>query len=85
MESQQSKKIKSSQVVSESGGRLNSYPNEPLVEIVPPEESWGFHKKAEKTNGRIAMVSFLSLILIEEFLNGGTVMDEIVNLIDKII
>jgi hypothetical protein len=46
-------------------------PLEPHMRIVGSEQSWGFHPRAEMLNGRLAMLGFLSGILIEWFTGQG--------------
>jgi hypothetical protein len=40
------------------------------MEVVSPENGWGFHDRAEKLNGRMAMLGFIAL-LATEFALGG--------------
>jgi len=46
--------------ITESGGRQNIYPTEPIPEI--QEEYDGYVQEAEKANGRWAMVGFIALV-----------------------
>jgi hypothetical protein len=40
------------------------------MEVVSTESGWGFHERAEKLNGRMAMLGFIAL-LATEFALGG--------------
>jgi len=48
----------------EEGDRLNNYAIEPRV-YVDNSQSAGFTEYAEKLNGRLAMIGFVSLIALE--------------------
>ena len=50
----------SSNVITEDGGRQNMYASEPRMQIDP--EYTAFSKEAELTNGRWAMIGFLSAV-----------------------
>lgn len=50
-------------VVVEEQGRLNAYAVEPRMYAV--ESQTGFTPYAEKLNGRLAMIGFVSLIILE--------------------
>lgn len=50
--------------VTEDGGRLNNYAIEPQM-YVDSTQQFGFNKYAEKLNGRLAMIGFISLITFE--------------------
>ncbi len=53
-------------VVVEDGGRLNNYAIEPEM-YVDDTPRVGFTEYAELLNGRLAMIGFVSLILLEVF------------------
>jgi hypothetical protein len=62
--------IRGATVTTEDGGRLNAFAAEPRMEVVSAESGWGFHERAEKLNGRMAMLGFVAL-LATEFALGG--------------
>jgi len=64
--------IRGATVTQEDGGRLNAFASEPRmqVQVVEAENGWGFHERAEKLNGRMAMLGFIAL-LATEFALGG--------------
>jgi len=40
------------------------------MEVVDATDGWGFHERAEKLNGRMAMLGFIALIATEIALGG---------------
>ena len=44
-------------------GHDNVYAKEPRMELAGPDAGWGFHERAEKLNGRTAMVGFIFALL----------------------
>ena len=52
----------SSYVTTESGGRKNIFPTEPLPYIDNSVSYEGYPQNAEKVNGRWAMIGFVSLL-----------------------
>ncbi|NMF85769.1 chlorophyll a/b-binding protein [Nodosilinea sp. P-1105] len=58
--------------VVEEGDRLNNYAIEPKV-YVDDTQQFGFNAYAEKLNGRLAMVGFVSAILFEALTGHGVV------------
>ena len=46
-------------------GHDNVYAKEPMMEFAGPEASWGFHRRAEMLNGRLAMLGFVAAIMTE--------------------
>ena len=52
-------------VTTEDGGRLNAFAREPRMLVVNADQGWGFHARAEKLNGRMAMVGFIALLATE--------------------
>ena len=70
MTSSSSAPIRGAVVTTEDGGRLNAFATEPPMQVVEPENGWGFHDRAEKLNGRMAMLGFIAL-LATEFAMGG--------------
>jgi hypothetical protein len=56
----------------EEGGRLNNYAVEPKV-YVDDTQQFGFNQRAEMLNGRLAMIGFVSLLLLEATTGQGLV------------
>ena len=46
-------------------GHDNVYAMETPMEIAGPDAGWGFHERAEKLNGRLAMLGFIAAIATE--------------------
>ncbi|MDX2229369.1 MAG: chlorophyll a/b-binding protein [Leptolyngbyaceae cyanobacterium bins.349] len=51
-------------VVTEEQGRQNIYAVEPQM-YVSSESQFGFNKQSELLNGRLAMIGFVSLLILE--------------------
>ncbi|MUG97713.1 high light inducible protein [Scytonema sp. UIC 10036] len=58
--------------VIEEGNRLNNYAIEPKM-YVEQTQGFGFTEYAEMLNGRLAMIGFVSLILLEVFTGHGLI------------
>ena len=56
----------------EDGGRLNIYAIEPKV-YVDDSQQLGFNEYAEKLNGRLALIGFVSAVLFEAVTGHGIV------------
>lgn len=56
----------------EEGGRLNNFAVEPKM-YVDETPRTGFTEYAEKLNGRLAMIGFVSLLALEAFTGHGVV------------
>ena len=69
--------IRGATVTTEDGGRLNAFAAEPRMEVVESEQGWGFHDRAEKLNGRMAMLGFL-IAVGTEALTGHTLIGQVV-------
>ena len=46
-------------------GHDNVYAKEPKMELAGPDGGWGFHRRAEMLNGRLAMLGFMAAIATE--------------------
>ena len=62
--------IRGATVTQEDGGRLNAFATEPRMEEEDATDGWGFHERAEKLNGRMALLGFIALIATEFALGG---------------
>ena len=58
--------------VIEERGRLNNYAIEPKM-YVDSEQQFGFNKYAEKLNGSLAMIGFVSLLGFEVLTRQGLI------------
>lgn len=58
--------------VVEEGNRLNNYAIEPKV-YVDDTQRFGFNEYAEKLNGRLAMIGFVSALLLEVLTGHGVI------------
>jgi hypothetical protein len=58
--------------VTEEQGRLNNYAIEPKM-YVDSEQKFGFNRRSEKLNGRLAMIGFVSLLAFEVLTGQGLV------------
>ncbi|MBS0015499.1 MAG: high light inducible protein [Arthrospira sp. SH-MAG29] len=58
--------------IMEEGGRANVYAIEPQV-YVEEAQQFGFNKHAEKLNGRLAMIGFVSALALEVFTGHGLI------------
>lgn len=56
--------------VTEEQGRLNNYAIEPKM-YVDKTQQFGFNQYAEKLNGRLAMIGFVSLLVFEAMTGQG--------------
>ncbi|EKD07518.1 MULTISPECIES: chlorophyll a/b-binding protein [Limnospira] len=58
--------------IMEEGGRANVYAIEPQV-YVEESQQFGFNKYAEKLNGRLAMIGFISALALEALTGHGVI------------
>ena len=68
--------IRGATVTEEDGGRLNAFASEPRMLVVDADNGWGFHDRAEKLNGRLAMLGFV-IGLGTELLTGQGILSQI--------
>ena len=52
-------------VARDGEGHGNVYAKEPRMELAAPDSGWGFHERAEKLNGRLAMIGVGASIATE--------------------
>ena len=52
-------------VARDGEGHGNVYAKEPRMELAAPDSGWGFHERAEKLNGRLAMLGFVAALATE--------------------
>lgn len=52
-------------VARDGEGHGNVYAKEPRMELAAPDSGWGFHERAEKLNGRLAMIGVGAAIATE--------------------
>lgn len=58
--------------VMEEGGRANVYAVEPQM-YVDDTQKFGFNEYAEKLNGRLAMIGFVSALILEVVTGHGVI------------
>ncbi len=58
-------------VTSDGEGHGNIYAKEPRMEYAAADAGWGFHSRAEKLNGRLAMLGFAAVIATEVITGEG--------------
>ena len=58
-------------VTRDGEGHGNVYAKEPRMEYAAADAGWGFHERAEKLNGRLAMIGFVASIATELISGGG--------------
>ena len=52
-------------ITTDGEGHGNVYAREPKMEYAAADAGWGFHERAEKLNGRLAMVGFVAALATE--------------------
>ena len=52
-------------------GHGNAYAKEPRIEYASTDAGWGFHERAEKLNGRLAMLGFVAALATELIIGEG--------------
>ena len=52
-------------VTHDLAGPDHVYAKEPQMDLAGPDAGWGFHARAEKLNGRLAMLGFIAAIATE--------------------
>jgi hypothetical protein len=52
-------------VTKDGEGHGNVYAKEPRMEFAASDAGWGFHERAEKLNGRLAMLGFFAALATE--------------------
>ncbi|GAB4338556.1 MULTISPECIES: chlorophyll a/b-binding protein [Leptodesmis] len=58
--------------VMEEGGRANVYAVEPKM-YVDDTQKFGFNEYAEKLNGRLAMIGFVAVLILEAVTGHGVI------------
>ena len=58
-------KVPNGPMTQDQEGHDNIYPMETPMQMAGPDAGWGFHERAEKLNGRLAMLGFLAAIATE--------------------
>jgi hypothetical protein len=61
---------------SDQGGLDDPRPLEQPMRIVDRDQGWGFHRRAELLNGRLAMLGFTAGVLVE-WLSGQGILHQI--------
>ena len=61
---------------SDEGGLDDPRPLELPMRIVDRDQSWGFHRRAELLNGRLAMLGFVAGVLVE-WISGQGILQQI--------
>ena len=58
-------------VTKDEEGHGNIYAKEPRMEYGSADAGWGFHERAEKLNGRLAMLGFVAALATESITGEG--------------